>query len=69
MEMLGQSLLPSREELLKSFVNTQMLLQNVWADNYHEFGEFQPDDSSFNFPATQSLFTANMDLSRYGLRQ
>lgn len=49
---------------MKSLAQTQILLQNVWADNYHQFGEFVPDNSSFNFPASQDLFTRNLDLSR-----
>eukprot|EP00095_Tigriopus_kingsejongensis_P010168 maker-scaffold202_size261857-snap-gene-0.14 protein:Tk10168 transcript:maker-scaffold202_size261857-snap-gene-0.14-mRNA-1 annotation:"hypothetical protein CGI_10009091" len=64
MELLGQSWLPSREDLMQSLAQTQMLLQNVWAENYHEFGEFIPDNSAFNFPPAQDLFTRNIDLSR-----
>ena len=49
---------------MQSLAQTQMLLQNVWADNYHEFGEFVPDNNAFNFPVTEGLFTRNIDLSR-----
>ena len=49
---------------MQSLAQTQLLLQNVWAENYHDFGEFVPDNLAFNFPTTQDLFTRNMDLSR-----
>ena len=56
--------LVSGEDLMQSLAQTQLLLQNVWAENYHDFGEFVPDNLAFNFPTTQDLFTRNMDLSR-----
>ena len=55
------------EELMQSLAQTQLLLQNVWAENYHQFGEFVPDNTNFNFPVSQDLFTHNVDLSRLGL--
>ncbi len=50
---------------MQSLAQTQLLLRNVWADNYHQFGEFIPvDNTAFNhFPATPDLFTRNVDLS------
>ncbi len=50
---------------MQSIAQTQLLLRNVWADNYHQFGEFIPSDNNvFNhFPTAQDLFTRNMDLS------
>ena len=49
---------------MQSLAHTQLLLRNVWADNYHQFGEFIPDNAAFNFPPAQDLFTRNVDLSR-----
>jgi hypothetical protein len=53
----------SGEDLMQSLAQTQMLLENVWVENYHDFGEFNPDNSAFNFPPSQDLFTRNVDLS------
>ena len=49
---------------MQSLAQTQLLLQNVWSDNYHQFGEFVPENNTFNFPPSQDLFTRNLDLSR-----
>ena len=54
----------SGEELMQSLAQTQILLQNVWAENSHQFGEFVPDNAAFNFPPSRDLFTMNVDLSR-----
>ena len=54
---------------MQSLAQTQMLLENVWAENYHDFGEFSRqsqllDHSSFNVPLTRDLFGhVNGDLS------
>ncbi len=48
---------------MKNLAHAQKLLENVWMNNYHEFGEFNPDNTAFNFPVTQDLFTRNIDLS------
>ena len=56
---------------MQSLAQTQMLLENVWAENYHDFGEFSRqsqllDHSSFNVPLTRDLFGhVNGDLSNF----
>ena len=48
-----------------------MLLENVWVENYHDFGEFSRqrqllDHTAFNVPLTRDLFGhVNGDLSNF----
>ena len=62
---------PAEEDLMQSIAQTQMLLENVWAENYHDFGEFSRqsqllDHSSFHVPLTRDLFGhVNGDLSSF----
>ena len=64
-------LFPAEEDLMQSIAQTQMLLENVWAENYHDFGEFSRqsqllDHSSFHVPLTRDLFGhVNGDLSSF----
>lgn len=56
---------------MQSLAQTQMLLENVWVENYHDFGEFSRqrqllDHTAFNVPLTRDLFGhVNGDLSNF----
>ena len=49
MEMFGKSILPTGEDILHGFFQTQDLLHNVWQDNFHEYTEYAPT-GLLNFP-------------------
>ena len=50
MEMFGNSMFPSGDDLFPGFLQSHDVLHNVWQHNFHEYTDYTPAGLQLNFP-------------------